>query len=168
MASANTQVGLLKECTARPKHAKKVKYPRVGRRTLNHVRMGFSIAGLDREVTRSDIDDQIELSDTPVSNPHRNEDVLISLLDGEQPEDDKYFDLLERRLEFLRWAISELTERQAIALGYMLQGASEYEGAEAMNVKQPTFHETLYGKDGKGGVIKKLRKLVAKYPITLS
>jgi hypothetical protein len=155
------------ECTARPKHEKKAKYPRIGRRTADHVRMDFQLPRLDREITFSDNDDQINLEAMGDPDPRKNENALIDQIDGESGNEHAAEALRNRRLEFLRWAIPQLTDRQAWALGLYTQGASQYEGASAMDIAQPSFHETLFGKDGNGGAIKKLRKLAAKYPIAL-
>jgi hypothetical protein len=167
MASVKAQNLPEKGCTARPKHAQKAKYPRIGHRTKEHVRMDFHLQGLDREITFSDNADQINLEETGDLDPRKNEDALASQIDGECGDALTMGTMRNHRLEFLQWAMPQLTDRQVWALGLYTHGASQYEGAAAMDITQPSFYETLFGKNGKGGAIKKLRKLAAKYPIAL-
>lgn len=167
MASFQNKARLPQECTARPKHEKKAKYPRIGHRTERHIRMDFQLPGLGREITFSDNADQINLEEMGDPDPRKNENALAAQIDGECGDNDVAEAMRNRRLQFLRWAIPQLTDRQVWALGLYTHGASQYEGAAAMDIAQPSFFETLFGKDGNGGAIKKLRKLAAMYPIAL-
>ncbi|MCL4306523.1 hypothetical protein KJZ99_11460 [bacterium] len=45
---------------------------------------------------------------------------------------------------------------------------SERKAAEFMGIKQATFQEILWGKNGIGGAIPKLRKYFQKHPVTSS
>jgi DNA-directed RNA polymerase specialized sigma24 family protein len=80
--------------------------------------------------------------------------------------DETCHDTREMRRALLPEAMTVLTDKQAIALWLEFgTDLSQREAAAYMGVPQSVFHESIYGKDGIGGAIRKLRKYFAAHPI---
>ncbi|MBK6912101.1 MAG: hypothetical protein IPH10_14430 [bacterium] len=73
--------------------------------------------------------------------------------------------VIARRMEFLADAVATLTDKQAVALWIWSIQWTETAAAEYLGISQPTYRETIYGKNGVGGVLHKISKYLAKHPI---
>jgi DNA-directed RNA polymerase specialized sigma subunit len=83
----------------------------------------------------------------------------------DESSDDQLNEMIARRMEFLSEAVATLTDKQAVALWIWSIQWTETAAAEYLGISQPAYRETMYGKNGVGGVLRKISKYLAKHPI---
>ncbi len=84
---------------------------------------------------------------------------------NDEISNDQLKKVIARRMEFLTEAVATLTDKQAVALWIWSIQWTETAAAEYLGISQPTYRETIYGKNCVGGVLRKISKYLAKHPI---
>jgi DNA-directed RNA polymerase specialized sigma24 family protein len=137
------------------------------RRKANQARNEFEIKGITKEVCFRDLERRDEETEECVPfdaiDPNSEEPYLAIENDEEislEPEPTSPR-LTPEALQFL-------TPQQRRATELCIEGVSERDAAQKMGISQPYFHEIMYGKNGQGGVIKRLKKYFAKTPYQMT
>lgn len=124
---------------------------------------------LDRAQFMSGRYDTVDRDPTEEADKLDDFDMLGALASPNSDPNSESGGLSEARHDQLVKALAEasavLTERQTIALWLWSTGWSEPAAADYLGISQPTFHETIYGKKGVGGALRKISKYFQKHPI---
>ena len=130
------------------------------RRRRHRARNDFEINGITREVCFGDLERRDESGNiTPFDKADSEWEKPFYTTEYSEPANQNPNPVSPK---LMSEALDTLTPKQHQALILYMEDIPERRAAERMGISQPTYHEIIHGRQGIGGVIKKLKKHFTK------